>query len=407
MPYIDDIVPETLKAHSSLVWVANNTSLEVTHRGTVRLTLTDVKTGETVLWDLPNILVIPGLAKWLLSTDELHTYGHTMHFSAHCISFHLSKFDPEARDAYTTIISIPHQYKVNDDQAIVSWPQNSFVCACNEGTTLCTMPVEYITPMHDHQKVPNDENHNPNQPITVAMPPDPEHIPMPKQIMWQPCTAPPGKWGLPLSLMHNHLGHWSINVLLNMELHQMYNDVSIIREPDSFCGNCHITLQHKTAQNKTTPPKFQDLQPGKLIYLDIMLNPSQFWLTKLSHFPYFLLTIDAASQLTALIRLDDTDSRAILSILQYYKAEYVPKMKHDGIIFEGAKLAHICANAGSQFISQEFWCTCTKLGIHISLAAPKHQEMNGIVEQTWQSICNLGLHSWTMHTYRNTFLTLH
>jgi hypothetical protein len=54
-------------------------------------------------------------------------------------------------------------------------------------------------------------------------------------------------------------------------------------------------LQHKTAQNKTTPPEFQDLQPGKLIYLDIMLNPSQFWLTKSSHFPYFLLTIDAAS----------------------------------------------------------------------------------------------------------------
>ena len=75
----------------------------------------------------------------------------------------------------------------------------------------------------------------------------------------------------------------------------MYNDISIIHEPDSFCGDCHITLQHKTAQNKTTPPKFQDLVPGKLIYLDIMSNPSQFWLTKSSHFPYFLLTINAAS----------------------------------------------------------------------------------------------------------------
>ena len=143
----------------------------------------DVKSGETVLWDLPNILVVPGLAKCLLSTDELHTYGHTMHFSAHCISFHLSEFDPEARDAFMTIVSIPCQYDVNDDQVMVSWLHNSFICAWDEGTTLCAMPMEYITPLHEQEKVTNDENCSPNQPMTVAMPPDSESIPMTEQTM--------------------------------------------------------------------------------------------------------------------------------------------------------------------------------------------------------------------------------
>jgi hypothetical protein len=147
MPYLNDIVLEALEAHNSSVQVANNTSSNVRHKGTVRLSLTDIKSGETVLWDLPNVLVVPGLAKCLLSTNELHTYGHTVHFSAHCISFHLSEFDPESGDAFTTIVSIPRQYNINDNQVMVSWPHNSFVCARDKGTTLCAMPVEYITPL--------------------------------------------------------------------------------------------------------------------------------------------------------------------------------------------------------------------------------------------------------------------
>ena len=48
------------------------------------------------------------------------------------------------------------------------------------------------------------------------------------------------------------------------------------------------------------------------------------------------------------------------------------------------------ADAGSQFDSADFRKTCIeKLGIDVSLAAPKHQEMNGICERTWQSLRNL------------------
>ena len=134
----------------------------------------------------------------------------------------------------------------------------------------------------------------------------------------------------------------------------MYNDVSVIHEPDSFCSNCHITLQHKTAQNKTTLPKFQNLEPSKLIYLDIISNPSQLCLTKSSHFLYFVLAIDAASDLTTLVGIDEIFCTSSTQHIMLLHAEYVPKMKHDGIIFEGAKLTHVCTNAGSQFVSQEF-----------------------------------------------------
>jgi hypothetical protein len=106
-----------------------------------------------------------------------------MHFSAHCISFHLSEFDPEAGDAFMTIVSIPRQYDINDDQVTVSWLQNSFICTQDEGTTLSSMPMEYITPLREQEKATNDENCSLNQPTTVTMPPNSESIPMTKQIV--------------------------------------------------------------------------------------------------------------------------------------------------------------------------------------------------------------------------------
>jgi hypothetical protein len=40
-------------------------------------------------------------------------------------------------------------------------------------------------------------------------------------------------------------------------------------------------------------------------------------------------------------------------------------------------------------MSAEFRAKCLKHGIIVCLAAPKHQEQNGICKQTWQSLCNI------------------
>jgi Reverse transcriptase (RNA-dependent DNA polymerase) len=55
----------------------------------------------------------------------------------------------------------------------------------------------------------------------------------------------------------------------------------------------------------------------------------------------------------------------------------------------GHHLQHIRADAGAQFTSAEFLQACHDEGINVSLAAPKHQEMNGLCERTWQSVRNL------------------
>ena len=45
-------------------------------------------------------------------------------------------------------------------------------------------------------------------------------------------------------------------------------------------------------------------------------------------------------------------------------------------------LERISADAGTHFTSTEFKEECQTCGVHLALAAPEHQEMNGQVEVT-------------------------
>lgn len=49
-------------------------------------------------------------------------------------------------------------------------------------------------------------------------------------------------------------------------------------------------------------------------------------------------------------------------------------------------IAEIHADAGSQFLSQEFVTWAYEEGIHVVCAAPEHQHQNGMVERPWQTV---------------------
>ena len=49
----------------------------------------------------------------------------------------------------------------------------------------------------------------------------------------------------------------------------------------------------------------------------------------------------------------------------------------------------ISEDAGKQFTSMEFKVECQTRGVHLTLAAPEHQEMNGKVEVTWRTLCKI------------------
>ena len=50
------------------------------------------------------------------------------------------------------------------------------------------------------------------------------------------------------------------------------------------------------------------------------------------------------------------------------------------LTFDASPLVQFLADAGSHFDSAEFRAQCLVDGILVTLAAPKHQEMNGLCE---------------------------
>ena len=49
-------------------------------------------------------------------------------------------------------------------------------------------------------------------------------------------------------------------------------------------------------------------------------------------------------------------------------------------------LERTSSDAGTQFTQIEFKEECQTCGVHLTLAAPEHQEMNGQVEVTWRTL---------------------
>ena len=73
-----------------------------------------------------------------------------------------------------------------------------------------------------------------------------------------------------------------------------------------------------------------------------------------------------------------------LECLLHFSVWFKPNPK-----FELGDVDKIHADAGSAFKSAEFTSDCEQHGIKITFAAPRHQEMNGICERSWQNIRNI------------------
>ena len=57
----------------------------------------------------------------------------------------------------------------------------------------------------------------------------------------------------------------------------------------------------------------------------------------------------------------------------------------------------ISSDSGLQFTSMEFKEEFQSCGVHLTLAAPEHQERNGQVEVTWVTLRTIA-HSLMVHT---------
>jgi hypothetical protein len=136
--------------------------------------------------------------------------------------------------------------------------------------------------------------------------------------------------------------------------------------------------------------------PGRMVVIDLIINPFIKGLTKKSHFPYYLLIVDAFSHLPVLLGTHSVSSNQMLNLIRTYKTLYQPTIDSTTTpdvnffdVMQHDDFGRIHADAGAQFKSAEFIQVCKDAGIHATAAAPHHQEQNGLCERTWQSLRTL------------------
>jgi hypothetical protein len=120
--------------------------------------------------------------------------------------------------------------------------------------------------------------------------------------------------------------------------------------PYGGVGICNITFLCRANRQKVRPVDYPTV-PGWMVMIDIIPSPFPCGLNKTTHFLCFLLIVNVESHLPVLLGLHCISSRAVFTKLQLYCINFQPDAEH------------VCADAGSQFASQEFVDFCNRKNI--------------------------------------------
>ena len=101
-------------------------------------------------------------------------------------------------------------------------------------------------------------------------------------------------------------------------------------------------------------------------------------LTSGTKFSIYLLIVDAHLKIPKLSGLENITIEEVMDNMDMIQSRFG---KIDE--FGWCDLERISADAGTQFTSTEFKEEFRTRGIHLTLSAPEHQEMNGQVKVTW------------------------
>ena len=411
-PFISDLDPGSVSASGGTVTVANSVKSNVTHRGTVTIHMRDfLRNSPDRTLTLFNVIVVPDLSRRLLSTDELNLSGHEVLFGRSHNTLKIKECH-ENRQPTQLTIKLPKQYALSTDGTACKWPADALTDAQR------VRPTPFlIAPVRPHQHQAYQASSiatatiqpvaTPNAPpVAAAAPPA---LVAPITVTPQSASdveifrAKPGKRQVGCDLMHARLGHRKLESVLLAHKAELWNDVSLKPEPDKICQVCQITLSRKANRSKKSPT--ETTIPGHTIEVDIIKHPHNRSVPAAYHFKYFLLIVDVASTFSVLLGLNTVSSAEVRRLLKIYLTMFRPDDEPIASQFEYSRLRKLKSDAGTQFGSQDFRAACFADGIYVHLAAPKHQESNGLCERTWQSIRILAFAFLNYARVKNEFMT--
>jgi hypothetical protein len=177
-----------------------------------------------------------------------------------------------------------------------------------------------------------------------AVPTDPLDPSTPNSVTNAP---PPSFKKIDLELLHQRLGHQSLQSLLAASHDTLWADVLAQFGPDTFCIGCKIGTSRSA--NRTFRPVSDPQYPGQILFLDIIYNPSKTSITTSTYFPYYLLVVCALSRYGVLVGTQGHASADITDALEYWATNHRP---HPSYVLNDVSSIH--TDAGTHFISTDF-----------------------------------------------------
>jgi transposase InsO family protein len=186
------------------------------------------------------------------------------------------------------------------------------------------------------------------------------------------------------TLLHQRLGHRAVSALLLADEDRIWADVDVVPDPEEFCDVCRITTARKA--NRGSTPLSSNVQPGELLFVDIVDNPTKEFITSNTKFPCYVAITDACSRFFVPIGIQRKDARVVFDAIRAWTAAHGTSIRPN---FDLSNIARIHGDFGTQFTSAEFIRLALDHNIRVTTAAPRHQEQNGISEANWRSVRNL------------------
>ena len=182
-----------------------------------------------------------------------------------------------------------------------------------------------------------------------------------------------------MELAQRRLGYRSARTLMLTDAEKIYGDQILKGEVDDFCDTIQISTIRSANRGATRDP--EDLiRPAQCIFLDVQPNPSRQDLVSKDYVANYLTVCDAYSRFFRLMDLPDTSTKGVTQALKEFFTAWKPYPE-----FQLKDVDEIHVDAGSQLMSEKMNHWCISHGITLVIAAPHHQEMNGLRERMWQA----------------------
>ena len=201
------------------------------------------------------------------------------------------------------------------------------------------------------------------------------------------------KQKIDLKLLYHRMGCRGLDTLLSASKSGVWADVEARFGKETVADCDHHIATIRKANRKRTANVDPNLKPGQVLSFDITYNPSKTGLTNDSYFQYYLLVVDKCSRMPFLMGLENASAQSVISAFNDLRSQlFEPESK----LFETnlAPISRLHTDFGSVFTSNAFSEMCSENNFNLTMANPKHLEMNSVLERTWQSILDL----------KNTFL---